>query len=305
MYYKANETKKMGKETSKDILEKFAFGRSEAKLEAKPVAIRRIGKSVKVNTDNKTSLGGGRMKKKITKILVALVVVVIVALIGTTYYFYNKYKRVSVSEVNEIAGKVGKLMELPGEAPTLGTVTDKDKLKDQPFFANSQNGDKVLIYPLAGKAILYRPSINKIIEVTYLTIGNQSNSNQASQINTLQSQQRTTDNAGKANTDQASQQPSQTTEPANVAIYNGTDVKGIAANVADKIASLDGLTVVQKTNATGSYANTTIVNLNGKDQAAQKIADTLEAGQVSTDLPNGEKKPDADILIIVGKDFSK
>lgn len=61
---------------------------------------------------------------------------------------------------------VGKLMVLPSdETPTLATVLDKEQLKDQPFFADSQNGDKILIYTKAKKAIIYRLDGNKLINV--------------------------------------------------------------------------------------------------------------------------------------------
>jgi hypothetical protein len=72
---------------------------------------------------------------------------------------------------------VGKLTVLPnGETPTLATVTDITKLKEQPFFANAQNGDKVLIYTQAKKAYLYRPTTNKVINIAPLVIGNGSSS---------------------------------------------------------------------------------------------------------------------------------
>ena len=70
------------------------------------------------------------------------------------------------AEANAIIAKVSKLMELPtDESPTIATVTDISVVKDQPFFSKAQNDDKVLIYQKAGKAILYRESENKIIEV--------------------------------------------------------------------------------------------------------------------------------------------
>ena len=48
--------------------------------------------------------------------------------------------------------------------PVVGTVNDANSLAEQQkFFINSQNGDKVLIYQ--DKAIIYRPSENKLINV--------------------------------------------------------------------------------------------------------------------------------------------
>lgn len=72
-------------------------------------------------------------------------------------------------ETNLLVDEVGKLIVLPqDESPTIATVTDLEKLKSQPFFANAQIGDKVLIYARAQKAILYRPDQNKIIELAPL-----------------------------------------------------------------------------------------------------------------------------------------
>jgi len=97
-------------------------------------------------------------------------------------YFYRQnialkqlLPSVSVSpnqqEIGDIINRVGRLIVLPeGEEPTVATVSDPAKLKDQAFFANAQAGDKVLIYSKAQKAILYDPAADKIVEVAPLNI---------------------------------------------------------------------------------------------------------------------------------------
>jgi hypothetical protein len=80
----------------------------------------------------------------------------------------------SPSEITKLLDEVGKIIELPtGEMPTIATVSDVEKVKIQPFFAKAQNGDKVIIYSASKKAILYRPSEKKIIEVGLVNINNQ------------------------------------------------------------------------------------------------------------------------------------
>jgi hypothetical protein len=105
-----------------------------------------------------------------------LVIVVIVALSagGGMYFVKQKPEIFGLSkdaataqvEADALIAQVGLLIALPtDEKPTVATVTDLEKVKDQPFFKNAKNGDKVLIYTNAKKAILYRPSEKRIIEV--------------------------------------------------------------------------------------------------------------------------------------------
>ncbi len=113
-------------------------------------------------------------------VLVVLGVLTLV-LAGSTGMLYKKVRSLSndpnkaAQEENaKIIESVGMLIALPeGEAPTIATVTDAAKLKaEQAFFTRAEEGDKVLIYTQALKAIMYRPSTNKIIEVAPLIIGN-------------------------------------------------------------------------------------------------------------------------------------
>lgn len=69
-------------------------------------------------------------------------------------------------ELVELNKTVGSLAVVPGnETPALATVADPSKLEGQTFFKNAQKGDKVLVYKKAGRAVLYRPSSNKIVEI--------------------------------------------------------------------------------------------------------------------------------------------
>jgi hypothetical protein len=69
-------------------------------------------------------------------------------------------------ETKSTEEEVAKIMVLPqGEQPTVANVSDVNQLKDRAFFANAQNGDKVLIYAESKKAILYRPATKQIVEV--------------------------------------------------------------------------------------------------------------------------------------------
>lgn len=113
-------------------------------------------------------------------IIVGLLIGIVLALIPS-YYYYNQYQEtqkllknpqlLAKDQTKSILDKLGKLYDLPkDETPTIATVQDKNKLKDQAFFAKAANGDKLVIYLKAKKAILYRESTDKIIEVAPVNI---------------------------------------------------------------------------------------------------------------------------------------
>lgn len=122
------------------------------------------------------------MKMKIStgKIVGGLAALVFVlSLVGNAYLFVQ-YRSLSADpqkqaqqETRDLVRAVSQLMILPeGEDPTIATVADTEKLKDQPFFSRAEIGDKVLLFTTAKKAILYRPAANKIIEVAPINLGN-------------------------------------------------------------------------------------------------------------------------------------
>lgn len=73
--------------------------------------------------------------------------------------------------IDDVIAEVSRLIVLPeGEEPTIATVTDPEKLRDQVFFANAKEGHKVLIYTKAQKAYLYDPVAKRLVEVAPLTV---------------------------------------------------------------------------------------------------------------------------------------
>jgi len=120
----------------------------------------------------------------VKKYKIVNIVILIVALVAISFgvYFYYKLQNLEKisklgiqKETQDIILKVSELYLLPSkEEPTVATVSDPEILKNQEFFYLAEKGDKVLIFTKAGKAVLYRPSINKIVEITPIT--NSSNS---------------------------------------------------------------------------------------------------------------------------------
>jgi len=177
---------------------------------------------------------------------------------------------------------VGKILELPNEEPVLTIVTDSEKNSGQSFFANAQNGDKVLMYTSSNKAVLFRPGSNKIINVAQIPGTTACTTEQASEV----------------------AQSNELETTAKVSVYNGSRTSGLAKRIGEIVDKFDGAEVIEKTNAVGDYEKTIVIDLSGTHpEMAQKIAQTL-SGEVVVELPAGEKKPEADILVIGGSGFN-
>jgi hypothetical protein len=243
-------------------------------------------------------------QKKILKIAApAVLAILFLAALGSAYYFYSKYQKavnggeqLPANEIKNLTDKIGKFMDLPDEEPTIATVTDKEKLSGQPFFAKAQDGDKVLIFTQAQKAILYRPGTGKIIEVMSLASAGQDN------LSPTQDQNQTEPTPAESAQNSAPEEKKPEAEipkVVKVAVYNGTNVKGLAVTLAGKISALSNVEIGDKTNATGTYKKTLVIDLTGNNaEKATEIAGVIggETGQ----MPSGETAPEADILVIGG-----
>lgn len=219
--------------------------------------------------------------------LLSLFIILAIIGVGAGGYFYLQYQKINTelqtiktdpstiqqavqSEVKKLVEEIGRLISLPeGEDPTIATITDIDKLKDQAFFKDAKNGDKVIIYTQAKKAILYDPIAKKIIDAAPLNIGSAS-----------------------------------ATQTVKIVLRNGTETIGLTTKAeADVKKSITNATIVKKENASKTdYEKSVVVALNDayKDSAAKLAKDlNFTVGE----LPSAESKPkEGDILVILGKD---
>jgi hypothetical protein len=231
--------------------------------------------------------------KKLSSPKVFIPLIIILVVIGAVgFFFFNQYQKnqnleksssLTQSEIDELVKRVGALIELPiGESPTVATVSDKAKLAGQQFFANAENGDKVLVYAQGKKAFLFRPSQNKLIEVAFYNPPVAENTSPSVTV-----------------------EPSGTTitptpKLVRVVVYNGTKTVGLAKTAGENLSGkFQNIEVTSTANASGDFTKTIVIDVSGSNKAlAQSLATELK-GEVGS-LPAGEEKPDSDILVIVG-----
>ncbi len=104
--------------------------------------------------------------KKLAIVFVLGVVIAVATIIGLMFFLSSR----NLEDVSVVKGLVGRHYVLPtDEEPALATVEDKTKVKSE-FFRSAENGDKLLVYKNAKKVILYRPSIDRIIEIGPVSI---------------------------------------------------------------------------------------------------------------------------------------
>ncbi len=209
---------------------------------------------------------------------IPIIFVTIIAILGiaTSAFFYMQYQKAQnllkdpaaqgQLEVKDLVQKVSRLMLLPeDEQPTVATVSDYKKLKDQPFFKNAQNGNKVLIYTKAKIAILYDPKINKILAVVPVNLG-------------------------------------QTETPIRIALLNGTSTAGLSNTIEQQLkAKLNNIVISEKINAKNTYKKTIVVDVTGNQQKATASLAAFLNGETGN-LPQGETAPsNTDLLVIIGR----
>lgn len=180
-------------------------------------------------------------------------------------------------EVQVVVDQVSKLINLPSDlTPILATVNNAEELKaEQKFFAEAENGDKVLLYSQAEdlsqrKAYLYRPSAQKLLNVAPINIGG---------ANQVQVQD----------------------DEFSIELRNGTVIAGLTNDMETLLKQIyPNATVADKVNASrDSYDKSVLVKVNASDELADKVAKFFSLEIV--ELPEGEADPGSvDLLLILG-----
>jgi len=86
---------------------------------------------------------------------------------------YNYGKKDALSETDNVVQNVGMHILLPPGTPRIGKISDTSQFASDPFLSQSRIDDVVLFYPYEGrtvKAILWRPSEKKIVDVSLVTL---------------------------------------------------------------------------------------------------------------------------------------
>ena len=128
----------------------------------------------KENKNEETKVTSKR--KKISNNVKALIVLLIIASMATYAYTHRTLSeadkaKIAEKETSSLVEAVGELMILPkDENPAIFVVQDPNVLASQQlFFKGAEKGDKLMVYPKAGKAILYSTSKHMIINVGPVT----------------------------------------------------------------------------------------------------------------------------------------
>ena len=105
------------------------------------------------------------------RILIACTLFAIAVGIGVAIYQYGK--RSVLPEADSTVRDIGERIILPNSAPRIGKISDITQFTQDPFLSQAEVDDIVLFYPHDGltvKAILWRPSVKKIVDVALVTL---------------------------------------------------------------------------------------------------------------------------------------
>ena len=252
-------------------------------------------------TFDKMSLIPKKRQKKSSVVSIIVIVVALALLIVAGWFAFDQYNlqvdksaqtadnlNQNQSNVSDLLNKVGRHIVLPvGENPSVIDITNIDNLvKQQSFYVGAKNGDKIIIYALAQKTIIYDEERDILVNVGPLF------------ANVSQS---TSTPAGNTNTSSeiSSNTPEQAAvKPATLEIRNGTTKTGWAKTNSNLFVNSPIFTITKVTTATKTTYPVTIV-VNQKNVDVSTLENRYEVVATGK-MPAGEAPSDADVVLILG-----
>lgn len=193
----------------------------------------------------------------------------------------NNFAPVDKAQEVKLLDKIQTLAIVPfDETPTLVSVADAANLKLDPIFANTQNGDVLVVYQQARLAILYRPTVEKLVNMANISGGEAKGVAVAPK--------------------EVTSSTSAVLKP-KIAIYFATDSAQLRVDTRKMIATqLRGAQIVKEVFTRGDYENNIVNDVNGSQQeATDALIRALNA--TKGEIPSTEQNIQADIAIIIAK----
>jgi hypothetical protein len=108
-------------------------------------------------------------------IIAAILFVISSLVLGVVAYFLLTSRpavviQTSANDTASILVNLGKQITLPTDEKAVVTpITDVNALKNQTFFVNAKSGDVLVLYVKNHVAVLYDPTVNKIVNMSKIT----------------------------------------------------------------------------------------------------------------------------------------
>jgi len=120
--------------------------------------------------------------KKILSILILIVIVLLAVAVFKKFYDPkgdDKANQLSDKQITSLVKKVSKLIDVPEEKPIVATIIKAEELiAEQKFYVGSKDGDYLIVFPTAKKALIYREKENRLINVGPIIVDQQATSTQ-------------------------------------------------------------------------------------------------------------------------------
>ncbi|MBD3238486.1 MAG: hypothetical protein GF332_02515 [Candidatus Moranbacteria bacterium] len=269
-------------------------------------------------------------KKSLKPLIIILQVLFVVVFIGSVValiWFVRSYKQaaaeieqlkspegrkaVELQEVDRVLEQVKRHLIIPDEKPAMALIEDADNLATkEAFYQGAKNGDRILIFAKAKKAVIYRPDQDKIVNVGPIEIEDKAKN----KINTSPTENQTNNNqeneqdqdSGQTQEPEDRQEESQAIpQETKIEVRNGTNYPGSAQTLSQRLQVQEGYNVIDWGDAVRkNYNQNVIIDLTQgkKSKLLNDLRQKLNA-RVIIELPADEKASRADFLIIIGQEI--